>query len=634
MSFSDRQEWRRQEVIVCRGGWAALAALSLGVGILLLVSGCSEPDTCEPRCSWWQDCLDGECRAADGHCDGHDDCGDELPICHVTERVCVAEGDPCALCEGWQECVGEECVPIEGRCGDSSDCPPNAPACCTDTNYCVEASAPYLFSEYPGAIITSDALAPAFDRLASIHTLTGVPTRIVTVEEICGDSCSETDPREDAPARIKEWLVEREELRYVVLGGGSEAVPAREVFATYSNSLLGVSFEESFVTDFYYADLSEWDKNGNGVYAEPEDRPDGGENGVLDYAADLAVARLPFSSTEEIERYTDKVVHHLSQKDLSRAREALLLSNIATTLSFGSSDYDIDGGLYFDLPGRTIDLMPADMSLTKLYALGPTEDSPDAEVLTVERQREEMEKGPNLIVHSGHGSEGYLTVEEHGDNAFSAQMARELVNEQYPIMLSCACLAANFAHPGGSTAGEELLNAPNGGAIGYLGNTTIGLGLGGGSQFIDEVLRCSFAGSNPRIGDCLIEAHEGFEYPDEIQLPLLGPVTVVDEDSWRWTKKSVVYFGDPMIPIVTDPSTAPPPVVLVSKQSDGELFEVRFDVEPPSAGVLTAEIENEHYRVEISAGEEAAVTIVSDPGSIRLGFVAEGSMPFFGEHVF
>ncbi len=609
--------------------------LLLAISAALLATGCPAQVECDPECSWWQTCLEGECIAAPGHCDGHEDCDGSRPVCHLTDRVCVEEGDPCALCEEWQECGEDgECRPRPGRCGDSGDCPPEAPACNSETNRCVEASRPYFVTSWAGVIITTGELAPAFERLAGIHTLTGAPARVVTVEEICDPPCSTTDPRDDAPARIKAWLSEQQGLRYVLLGGGQEEVPSRFVTAAYANSLMGVSFEEEFVTDFYYADLSEWDKNGNGIYAEPEDHPDAGETGVLDYMADLAVARLPVSSVEEVERYTGKVTEYLLGKDLSRVRDALLISNVATTFDVMGSAVDIDGGLYFDLPGRTIDIFPADTSFVKLFALGPTEDSPDALTLTVDLQREEMEKGPNLIVHAGHGSEWYLTAEEGGGNGFTGDLAYGLGNTELPIMLSCACHAGNFAYAQGAAAGEKLINAPAGGAIGYMGNTTIGLGLGGGSQIIDEFLRCSFASPNPRVGDCLLEAHHEFSYPDEIELPFVGSVTVVDRDSWRWTKKSVVYFGDPMLPIVTDPATAPPPMVTVSRSSSDELSELLFSVDPPVAGILMVRSGDELYRTEVEAEGRTSLTVVGEPSAVQIGFVADGAMPFHGEHDF
>src|SRR5205823_10709796 len=107
-----------------------------------------------------------------------------------------------------------------------------------------------------------------------------------------------------------------------------------------------------------------------------------------------------------------------------------------------------------------------------------------------------------LVVHAGHGGEGYLTVEQDGGNAFTGSMAHDLRNSQFPILLSCACEAATFVD-GPYGAGQQFITAPAGGGIGYLGNSTLGLGLGGGVQLIDALLRFAFARSNPLVGEAV-----------------------------------------------------------------------------------------------------------------------------------
>ena len=90
--------------------------------------------------------------------------------------------------------------------------------------------------------------------------------------------------------------------RVLILPGimGSKLGRSRLVFDEYSNLALGVYFIEEFFTDYYYADLSEWDSNGDRIYAEDGiDSPS--------YRPDLAVARIPVSTVVEAERYIDKL---------------------------------------------------------------------------------------------------------------------------------------------------------------------------------------------------------------------------------------------------------------------------------------------------------------------------------------
>jgi len=125
---------------------------------------------------------------------------------------------------------------------------------------------PMVIADPPLAIVTSDALAPAFEAYARFHTLTGKPAQVVTTAEICAAStCNDADPRADTARAIKAWLASRAGLQYVVLGGRAAQVPSRRVHDSYSNPIEGSSFDEDFLTDYYYADFSEWDSDADGV---------------------------------------------------------------------------------------------------------------------------------------------------------------------------------------------------------------------------------------------------------------------------------------------------------------------------------------------------------------------------------
>ena len=95
----------------------------------------------------------------------------------------------------------------------------------------------------------------------SWHTLTGVPTQVVTIETICGASsagCQDSDACNDTSKVTKDYLSQQYSagLRHVVLGGDMTIVPSRKTTDSYSNALLGVSYNETFYTDYYFADSS------------------------------------------------------------------------------------------------------------------------------------------------------------------------------------------------------------------------------------------------------------------------------------------------------------------------------------------------------------------------------------------
>ncbi len=125
---------------------------------------------------------------------------------------------------------------------------------------------PFTPSDAPGpagtlvaqVIVTSEALAEAFGRLADDETGRGVPTVVRTVPWI-----DARYPGADAPARIRAFLRDAFDAwgtRFAILGGDLEHVPVRTV------DWAG----ESIPTDLYYECLDrEWNEDGDAAYGEP-----------------------------------------------------------------------------------------------------------------------------------------------------------------------------------------------------------------------------------------------------------------------------------------------------------------------------------------------------------------------------
>lgn len=411
-----------------------------------------------------------------------------------------------------------------------------------------------------------------------------------------------------------------------MLGGTTMFVPARSVHDAYSNAMYRVSFDETFSSDYYFGDLSEWDANGDGTYAE-----DGVD--APDYLPELGVTRVPVSTLGEANLYVAKAIHHLTAYELDRAATALLLSNVATMLTVPYVDVDvpIDSAIYFEMTGRSASLIPPDYAVTKLYASFPVANS---RTLTLEEQTAEMERSYNFIIHAGHGSETSLTVEENGDNDFSAAHAYALSNAQHPFFLSGACRAGSLAYP--DSAGESLVTAPNGGAIGYLGNSGTGLGLAGGAQFVDEFLRYALAHPRPRVGDAMKSAHRTLPQTDTIDVPTglsvypTVAVPTVDLNSYQWTHKSVVWLGDGLLPIWTDPSTSVAPTVSLQRQAIGAFTKLVFSVSPELGGTITVDTGAALYQKPVAAGQ-ATIVIAGTPAHVWFGFESATALPALGD---
>ncbi len=485
---------------------------------------------------------------------------------------------------------------------------------------------------FSGVIITTEEFAEAFERLAVLHSMTGVSTGVVTIKDICDGNCNDDDSLNDTPSVIKDYIASLPDIFYVVLGGDIDDVPSRQVYDEYSHVMAG-SFSGDFYTDYYYSDLSEWDTNGDGIYAEEGvDAPE--------YRPDVAVGRISVSTVEEVDRYIEKVVSYMTDFPEEKMLNTALIANVATEFS----GVQINAGYYFEAEGRTVDIVPPGIPLAKLYADTFPKPSQDMEVLNVERQKELMESGQNIIVHNGHG---YPTLLSAGtgkpENNFTAQMGYELQNDTYFIFLSCACQAGQFEAPFTYTytdsngiertreftedaAGEQLINAPDGGAVAYLGNTTTGLGLAGGSQLIDEMVRHIFHNPSPRLGDALFAGQMNLKEHDTFKPPVIPqPIPVVDPDSYRWTQKSVVLLGDPIMPVwnVYAPKIDAP---LLSVEFSDENITVHVDY-PGDIEILRAFVDNSFFSMNIKESETFIIPVSGD--SLSLGASSENHQYYF-----
>jgi hypothetical protein len=481
--------------------------------------------------------------------------------------------------------------------------------------------------------VTDAAYAEAFGRLAHIHTLTSVPTQVVTLQEIRGASstgCQHADADGDAcndtAKAIKDYLARRYDagLRHVVMGGDMSIVPSRQTRDFYANLLFGASYQKTFYTDHYFADLSEWDTNGDCLYGDPGiDTPD--------YLPELAVTRIPVASLSELEAYIAKVERYLTAYDTTRIGTALFLSNMATQLSVPqtAATIAVDSALYFETPGRTLSVVPSGFAITKLYS--SLADRPNVSPNSVAAEIAALEEGSNLVIHAGHGGAGDLTVESDGSNAFSAAMAYDLRNTQLPIMLSCACEAADFAC-GVPSAGRSFVAAPHGGGIGYLGNSTIGLGIAGGLQLIDEVLRHGFAKSGALVGEAVRVAHGNLPMTDSFEfsgLPVIGSlsVPVIDENAWRWTQKAATYLGDGLLPIYTDGALGPAPSFSVSSERMGSFVVITFQPAVGVTGTLTVSVAGNIYQLALAGNHQpVSLTVGGSPASMGYGFSSPSTL--------
>ncbi|HPV20547.1 MAG TPA: C25 family cysteine peptidase [bacterium] len=490
---------------------------------------------------------------------------------------------------------------------------------------------------HEAVIVTKDEFAQIFSEMAAFHTMTGISTKVITIETICaGTLCNDEDPKKDTAKAVKDHIRFIPGLKYLILGGDIEVVPSRKVHDKYSNVMAG-TFEDDFQSDFYYADFSDWDSNGNGIYAEDAD--------ILDYSAEIAVGRIPVSTVEEALVYFEKLIKHNTDYNTSHVKSSLLIANVATNFS----GIDINAGYYFETEGRTRDIIPFDFFKRKLYTKTFPSPANDAEPLNNDVMKQALEGGVNVVVHNGHGYPTLLSCEQaNNDNNFTSEMAYALKNTTFPIFLSCACQAGQFEAPfeytyeyNGETktrvftddaAGEKLVNAPEGGSVFYLGNAITGLGLAGGSQFIDEMLRDMFTKPFSVMGQSYLFAHNALKKNDTFAppIPAVPAVPVVDEDSWKWTKKGVVALGSPLVTFWRDPFPAINAVIGVTSEKVMNGYSFTLSIPDELAGFdLRIYSNGKFYTLSAVMPGTETLNIEGEDSNILFALLKPDHQPFF-----
>jgi hypothetical protein len=420
--------------------------------------------------------------------------------------------------------------------------------------------------------------------------------------------------------------------------------------------------EEDFYTDYYYADMQNWDGNNNGIYAEDSDN-------LGDYRPERAVSRLSVSNITELNNYIDKLKIYLYDYDADVVEYSLFLSNVATSITVPagqySTDIDIDGAQYFEMEGRTVDIIEqntvgASVDFLKLYHQrssdwGSKQLQCDGEnqcniIWAIEGggPREFGNGNPNLVIHMGHGGVHTLMVEQELDgngnpvNKFDGNMAYNLKNDIPNIFLSCACQAATFS--ANDSAGEMLVNAPDGGAILYLGDSSIGLGLAGGAQFIDEFVKHFYNNKDTIAAEAIFAAHKNMPTSDRLTLPLLDSLSgflgsPITTQSYEWTQKVATFLGDLFIPIYNTPRDYLPTITI--SQGNIQNFPNASDLYirgnsrfPTDTYMLILTNTGNYYKIDLSSQDGVVKEFNEKPSHIIYGIYSKNTFPIYGEKSF
>lgn len=386
-------------------------------------------------------------------------------------------------------------------------------------------------------IITREALAGEFERLAAFHTSRGVPTAVQTVEWIQANCPS----GRDLPETIRQYvqaLHAQGGLEYLLLGGDVEIVPTRFVQSLYYPP----GGATMIPTDLYFACLDgDWDGNGNGVFAEPYVnimRP-GDE---ADLEAELAVGRAPARDAAEAAMFVDKVRGYMEPEgETFWLGSALLAAEVLFPYDYTPGDVIYTDGAAWAQGIVDGTLSPCtSLSVTRLYEarqLWPG-SLPETRASFLDLLNAGLQ---GVVVHIGIGDRDQMST---GDAYFTAADADALVNAGRPFLLHAA---GNSAAAFDSTCIlERLVRNPHGGAVACVGMPRENF-VTSFDRFQQEFFHALYCTPGITLGHAVLQA----------RLPSLSNVRLNTAD--RWTTLSYALLGDPALVVwqsIPDPVPA------------------------------------------------------------------------------
>lgn len=381
-------------------------------------------------------------------------------------------------------------------------------------------------------IITSRALHAAFEPLAEWRRGQGLAVGIFDVEDIIAayDGRLPSVGSDDA-TRLRNFLIDAyatwansdHPLRYVLLGGDTEIIPARSMYVRAG--IYETDAAHPLVSDAYYAGLDgTWDTDGDGHYGEGtvENGGTGAAGEEADLYAELFVGRVPVNELDsgavdqEARNWVTKVLTYEDDPHAGVLNRALWLGERLDSQTYGGDSKDLILGIVPEL------------DIVRLY------DSIAS--WSVHDLTAQLEEGVHLLNHLGHANSQKVL-------RMSASDVHGLTNAPPFLVHSQGCLAAAIATTSREAIAEHFITAEHG-AFAFIGNTSYGWympgGTNGASQMYDwEFFDALYQEDIPHLGRALQDAKQD----------LLGQVGAVGPERWVYLELSLL--GDPYTPIVT-----------------------------------------------------------------------------------
>lgn len=328
-------------------------------------------------------------------------------------------------------------------------------------------------------IVTTPALRPQADRLASIHQGLGEIVHVVEIQQVYNEFSGGVSD----PVAVR-WLMK---MFYDRAGGNPNLMPDHLcLFGDGSYDPLNRISGNNYLLPTYNND----DNDNTVDYVDSYTSDD--FFGILDDAEsmiaadmmDIGVGRIPVDDVIAAEQVVDKIEHYINFGSYLYSNAAgVQCDDNGYSSSFGDwrnrlvlmADDENSGQFVRDceeLSDSTEKLYP-EMNIVKIYldaysqvVTSGGQRYPDVE----EAINQNMNKGALVFNYVGHGGETGLTLER----AVTLNMIENWSNvNNMVVFISATCEFSRFDDPERVSAGERTLTTPYGGAVGLLTTTRL-----------------------------------------------------------------------------------------------------------------------------------------------------------------
>jgi len=369
-------------------------------------------------------------------------------------------------------------------------------------------------------IITSDALAGEFQRLADWKTQSGVPAVVRTLSFVRQQYPFGTDDAD----RIRQFIRDaysRWSTKWVLLGGDTDVIPYRMIYTTFFSG-------ENIPCDMYFSCLDgTWNADGDSSYGEGYYNVNQ-QGDACDLLPDVYVGRAPVTTVTDVQRFVNKTFQYERTPVGDYEHMVQFFAEVLFPQPWSPGQAtSLDGAELVEEVLPSLNSNPGIHYLRQYENYTDSRWTPGSLQETKEAVIDSLNVGYNMAVHVGHG---YRNVMSCGDATLENSDVLALTNgNRLSNMYAIDCTSNAIDFP---CIGEAFLLAPNGGAVTNIGSSRFDFPHAG-RAFQAEYMKLMFHDSVTAVGET--QARQ--------KLPFAGQ-SVTDNIN-RWTETTLLMLGDP-----------------------------------------------------------------------------------------